>query len=93
MPDLHDMTVDELEDEASRRNVAIDIIEGTGHDGAVLKADLLAALEATQPPAPTDIPTIPDDGPARTPLADVAEQRARRPVRDRSAMFTTETQE
>ncbi len=91
MPDLHDMTVDELEDEAFRRNVDIDTIEGTGADGAVLKTDLLAALTATQPPAPTDIPTIPD-GPARTPLADVAVQRARRPVRDRSAMFP-ETQE
>lgn len=93
MPDLHDMTVDELEDEAFARNVDIDTIEGTGADGAVLKSDLLAALTATQPPAPTDVQTIPDDGSARTPLADVAEQRARRPVRDRSDMFTTETQE
>lgn len=93
MPDLHDMTSAELEDEAFRRNVDIDTIEGTGHDGSVLKTDLLAALTATQPPAPTDTPTIPDDGSARIPLADVAEQRARQPVRDRSAMFTTETQE
>lgn len=47
-PDLDDMTVPQLEDEASRRNVDIDTIEGTGQNGAVLKADLVSALRADE---------------------------------------------
>ena len=93
MPDLNDMTADELREEAYRRGIDPGQIEGSGASGAALKSDLVEVLSSTQPPAITDTETLTDDGPDPPALEDVAVERGKRPARDRSAMFTTQTEE
>jgi hypothetical protein len=53
---LADLTVPELEEEAALRGIRIG--EGSGKDGAVVKADLIDAIEKADAPPPGRPPLI-----------------------------------